>query len=92
MTVEILHHIQLLYIMHTTVNSHSLVNPHAVRQLRQSTYENCSTHVYYGLNVWRGRLDTVFDDDSSLMVESSIAISILYVSSCLGRANEEVHL
>ena len=34
--------------------------------------------------MWRGRLDTVFDDDSSLLV--------LYVSSCLGRANEEVHL
>ena len=51
-----------------------------------------STHVYYGLTLWRGRLDTVFDDDSSLMVESSIAIIVLYVSSCLGRANEEVHL
>ena len=50
-----------------------------------------STHVYYGLTVWRGRF-TVFDDDSSLMVESSIAIIVLYVSSCLGRANEEVHL
>ena len=38
-----------------------------------------STHVYYGLTVWRGRLDTVFDDDSSLMVESSIAKSIVCI-------------
>ena len=35
-----------------------------------------STHVYNGLTVWWGRLDTVFDDDSSLLV--------LYVLSCLG--------
>ena len=51
-----------------------------------------STHVYYGLTVWRGRLDTVFDDDSSLMVERVRWQLVLYVSSCLGRANEEVHL
>jgi len=47
-----------------------------------------STHVYYGLNVWRGRLDTVFDDDSSLMVESSMSIAISIVCIELFRKDE----